>query len=93
MARHSKHRQAPWKHGHLAEKHGMRYGTNEADNSLNNYIFPLMCYHGDEERASVREREREHAVKQPCHMLPEKQHTTIYMALIKTQIRGCLGSL
>ncbi|KAI3370734.1 hypothetical protein L3Q82_007278 [Scortum barcoo] len=53
MARHSKHRQAPWKHGHLAEKHGMRYGTNEADNSLNNYIFPLVCYHSDEEMGSA----------------------------------------
>lgn len=35
--------------------------------------------------------------KQPCQMLPtellKKQHATIYMALIKTQIRGCLGSL
>lgn len=58
MARHSKHRQAPWKHGHLAEKHEMRYGTNEADKSLNNYIFPLMCYHVDEECMCVKEREK-----------------------------------
>lgn len=41
------------------------------------------------------QRKREHAVKQPCHTLEllGKQHTAIYMALIKTQIRGCLGSL
>lgn len=57
MARHSKHKQAPWKHGHLAEKHGMRYGTNEADNSLNNYIFPLMCYHSNEDRVCMCVRE------------------------------------
>lgn len=43
----------------MAEKHGMRYGTNEADNSLNNYIFPLMCYRGDKESVHVCERERE----------------------------------
>lgn len=61
MARQSKHRQAPWKHGHLAGKHGMRYGTNEADNSLNNYIFSLMCYHSNEECGCVRKREKKKA--------------------------------
>lgn len=50
MARHSKHRQAPWKHGHLAGRRGKRYGTNEADNSLNNDIVSLVCYHRNEER-------------------------------------------
>lgn len=49
MARHGKHGQAPWQHGHLAGERGMRYGTNEADNSLNNYIFSLMCYQSNEE--------------------------------------------
>lgn len=47
--------------------------------------------------ACEREQKREQAATQPCHMLPmellKKQHTTIYMALIKTQIRGCLGEL
>lgn len=43
----------------------------------------------------VKERKREHAVKQPCHILEllGRRHTTIYTALIKTQIGGCLGSL
>lgn len=49
MARQSKHRQAPWKHGHLAGRRGMRYGTNEADNSLNNDIVSLVCYQRNEE--------------------------------------------
>lgn len=40
ITRHSKQRQALWKHGHLAPKHGMKYGTSEADNSPNNYLPP-----------------------------------------------------
>lgn len=67
MARHSKHKQAPWKHGHLAQKHWMSYGTNEADNSLNNYIFPLMCYHSDKECMCRCVRKKEHVGKQPGH--------------------------
>lgn len=39
---------------------------------------------------------REQAVKHPCQMFPmellKKQYTTIYVALIETQITSCLGS-
>lgn len=38
-------------HGNTAIwQKGMRYGTNEADNSLNNDIVSLMCYQRNEER-------------------------------------------
>lgn len=58
MARHSKHRQAPWKHGHLAGRRGMRYGTNEADNSLNNDIVSLVCYQRNEDCVWKRQKTR-----------------------------------